>query len=56
MEFVLQRGMRDVFRKLGPALTRSRCCVAALSNAQVWRLTIGRDHERNWDALRALLE
>jgi hypothetical protein len=55
MEFVLQHGMRDVARKARPALTRARCCAAALSSAQVWRLTVGRDHERNWEALRPLL-
>jgi hypothetical protein len=55
MEFVLQRGMRDVFGQLRPALTRSACCAAALRQAQVWRLTVGRDHARNWDALEPLL-
>jgi hypothetical protein len=56
MEFVLQRGMRDVVREARPALTRSACCAAALRKARVWRLTLGRDHTRNWDALRPLLE
>ena len=55
MEFVLQRGMRDVAGKVGTALTRSACCAAALSKAQTWRLTLGRDHERNWTALEPLL-
>ncbi len=55
MEFVLQRGMRDVLRQSRPALTRSACCVAALRKAHVWRLTLGRDHERNWEALQPLL-
>jgi hypothetical protein len=55
MEFVLQRGMRDVAGKVGTALTRSACCAAGLSKAQTWRLTIGRDHERNWKALEPLL-
>jgi hypothetical protein len=54
-EFVLQRGLRDVLRQGKPALTRSACCVAALRNARVWRLTLGRDHERNWQALQPLL-
>lgn len=55
MEFVLQRGLRDVLRQSRPALTRSACCAAALRKAQVWRLTLGRDHERNWEALQPLL-
>jgi hypothetical protein len=56
MEFVLQRGMRDVFGKAGEALTRARCCAAAARGARVWRLTLGRDHASNWSALGTLLE
>lgn len=56
MEFVLQRGMRDVAGKAGEALTRARCCAAAARRARVWRLTLGRDHASNWDALSQLLE
>jgi hypothetical protein len=56
MEFVLQRGMSDVFRKTGTAATRARCAGAALRRARVWQLWIGRDHERNWAALRGLLD
>jgi hypothetical protein len=55
MEFVLQRGMLDVAGKVGTALTRSACCAAGLAKASTWRLTLGRDHERNWDALAPLL-
>ncbi len=55
MEFVLQRGLRDVSSKAGTAATRSICAAAALARARVWRLWIGRDHERNWDAIRRLL-
>jgi hypothetical protein len=55
MEFVLQRGMRDTLAMGGVAATRARCCAAALRRAKVWRLTLGRDHERNWEALRPLL-
>lgn len=55
MEFILQRGMRDVIGKLGVVAVRSACCAAALTRARVWRLTLGRDHERNWDALAPLL-
>jgi len=56
MEFVLQRGMRDVAGKAGEALTRARCCAAAARRARVWRLTLGRDHASNWEALAPLLE
>lgn len=56
MEWLLQHGMRDVFRQAPPALTRSRCCLAGLRRAKVWRLTVGRDHERNWSTLRRLLD
>jgi hypothetical protein len=56
MEFVLQRGMRDVAGKAGDAATRARCCAAAARRARVWRLTLGRDHDSNWAALSELLE
>ena len=55
MEFVLQQGFRDVAGKAGTAAMRARCCSAGLRRSQVWRLTLGRDHERNWEALRPLL-
>ncbi len=56
MEFVLQRGMRDVLGKAGEAAVRARCCAAILRRAHVWRLTLGRDTERNWDALGPLID
>jgi hypothetical protein len=56
MEWLLQHGMRDVVRQVHPALTRSRCCLAGLRRAKVWRMTVGRDHERNWATLRQLLD
>lgn len=55
MEFVLQRGMRDVLTQAGPAWTRASACAALVARAQVWRLTMGRDHDRNWRALASLL-
>ncbi len=55
MEFVLQRGMRDVAGKAGIAASRAACCAAGLRGARVWRLTLGRDHDANWQALSALL-
>jgi hypothetical protein len=55
MEFILQHGMRDVVGKSGTVATRMACCGAGLARAQVWELTLGRDHERNWDALAPLL-
>ena len=56
MEWLLQHGMRDVVRQTYPALTRSRCCLAGLRRANVWLLTVGRDHERNWSTLHQLLD
>jgi hypothetical protein len=55
LEFVLQNGMRDVLGKVGTATTRSASCAAGLAKAKVWRLTLGRDAERNWEALEPLL-
>jgi len=55
MEFVLQHGMRDVVGKFDIAFGRARCCAAALRRARTWRLTIGRDHEQNWEALLPLV-
>ena len=55
MEFVLQRGISDLPGKLGVVAVRSACCAAALRYARVWRLTLGRDHEANWKALRRLV-
>jgi len=55
MEFVLQRGLRDVVVHPQPAVVRTVCAGVALRAPRVWRLTVGRDHERNWDALRPLL-
>jgi hypothetical protein len=55
MEFVLQRGARDVLAQARPGVVRSRGCLAGLARAQVWRLTTGRDHEANWRALEPLL-
>jgi hypothetical protein len=56
MEFVLQRGLRDVAGKVGTAATRSLCAAAVLSRARVWRLWVGRDHDRNWATVRELLD
>jgi hypothetical protein len=55
MEFVLQHGMRDVVGKAGVARMRAARCARALARANVWLLTLGRDHESNWAALRSLL-
>jgi hypothetical protein len=55
MEFVLQRGFRDVALKAGIAASRSACCAAILRGARVWTLTLGRDHDANWSALAPLL-
>jgi hypothetical protein len=55
MEFVLQHGMRDTVGKVGVAASRAACCAAALRRARVWSFTVGRDEERNWEALRGLI-
>jgi hypothetical protein len=55
MEWVLQQGMRDVLGHGRIGATRAACCAAALRRTKVWRLTVGRDHERNWAALGQLL-
>lgn len=55
MEFVLQHGMGDVVQKFGTAAMRGACAAAVLRRVRVWRLVLGRDHERNWDALSALV-
>lgn len=55
MEFVFQRGPGDIFGRARPALVRALCCAAGLRRADVWRLRLGRDHERNWSTLRRLL-
>jgi hypothetical protein len=55
MEFVLQRGMADVLGQVRPAAVRTACCTALLRRAQVWRLTLGRDHESNWAAVAGLM-
>jgi hypothetical protein len=56
MEFILQRGMRDVAGKLGIVGTRVLCSAAAIGSASVWQLTLGRDQDRNWKALAPLLD
>jgi hypothetical protein len=56
MEFVLQRGLRDVTGKVGTAATRSVCATAVLARARLWRLWVGRDQDRNWTVLRGLLD
>jgi ketosteroid isomerase-like protein len=55
MEFVLQRGPRDVLTKGGIAARRAAHCAAGLARANVWLLTLGRDPDRNWQALAPLL-
>jgi hypothetical protein len=55
MEFILQRGPRDLIEKAGIVGTRALCCAGGLARARTWQLTLGRDHERNWEALAPLL-
>jgi hypothetical protein len=56
MEFVLQRGPRDVLGQARPGAVRAVCCAALLRRVCAWRLTLGRDRERNWQTLRPLLQ
>jgi hypothetical protein len=56
LEFVLQKGFRDVAGKAGVARSRAACCAAGLAKADVWRATLGRDPERNWAILARLLD
>jgi hypothetical protein len=56
LEFVMRTGVGDLAGRLGTTATRVRCCTAGLLHADVWRLTFGRDHDRNWAALRTLLD
>lgn len=56
LEFLLQHGWRDAFGKAGLGAMRVRCCALALRRANVWTLTVGREHERNWEALSPLLD
>jgi hypothetical protein len=56
MEFILQRGMRDLTRSARPAMIRAACSAVALATARTWHLRLGRDHEANWSALTQLLD
>jgi hypothetical protein len=55
LEFLLQRGMRDATGRAGVAAMRAARCVGAVRRAQVSRLILGRDHDRNWELVRRLL-
>jgi hypothetical protein len=54
-EFLLRHGLRDLRQRAGPMATRALACRAGLKRAQIWRLTLGRDREGNWQALERLL-
>ena len=56
MEFVLQRGMRDVLSQAGAGASRTAACLSALARARVWLLECGRDSKASWEALRRLAE
>ena len=55
LEFVLQKGLRELPGKAGVARSRAACCAAALRRADVWGATLGRDPARNWAVLEPLL-
>ena len=50
-----QRGAGELLAKVVVAAGRARSCAAALQHAEVWQLTLGRDPEKSWQALRSLL-
>ena len=56
LEFVMRTGLGDLAGRIGTIATRAQCCTAGLAHADVWRFTFGRDHDRNWAALRNLLD
>jgi len=56
MEFLLRHGVRDVLGRVDVTSTRARCCLAGLRRASVWKLTLGRDLDRNWQVLSQLLD
>lgn len=53
IEFVLERGPRELLGKTGLALSRTRSALALLARAPAYRFVLGRDRERN---TRCLLE
>jgi hypothetical protein len=55
LEFLLQQRLSGTLALSARGVSRLRCCAAGLARAQVWRLTLGRDRERNWRALAPLL-
>ena len=53
--FAHQRGAAELGRKLLVAAHRARICAALLPRVHVWQLTLGRDPDRSFEALRKLL-
>lgn len=53
--FAHQRGAGAVGAKLALAAARAATCASALRGVKVWRLTLGRDRDRNWETLRELV-
>jgi len=56
VEFLMRNGPRDVAAQAAVAARRAVHCRAALAQATVWRLTLGRNREANWHALARLLD
>jgi hypothetical protein len=50
-----QRGAGEVIAKLRLAASRARSCAVGLRGARVWQLTLARDPDASWQALRPLL-
>jgi hypothetical protein len=55
IEYVLRQGTRDFLGQGGVAAGRALTCARALAGAQAWRLELGREQQRNWEALAPLL-
>jgi hypothetical protein len=55
IEYVLRHGARNLLGQGGVAAGRARCCARALIGPRTWRLELGRDPDRNWEALGPLL-
>lgn len=56
LRFLHQEGRTATWRKLRRIARKSRCSASILRRARVWHLDLGTNHDRNWAALRALLD
>lgn len=56
LRFVQESSWKARANKLKAVASRASICVTAVKRARVWELRLGRDQERNWEALRPLVE